>query len=121
VPRLYGPLSNHKALLASKRRLIVADIWAVLCGLSRVPTCAEIRAGLRMEPMIRFKRRAKITNRASKHRTGNLKENEAGTGIDIGLRPGLKCDQQHGKLQSTKQQRAAAQNTQVARSLHEAH
>ena len=43
-------------------------------------------------------------NRAGKHGTGNLKENEAGTGTDIGLRPKLKGDRQHGKLQSTPQQ-----------------
>jgi hypothetical protein len=44
-----------------------------------------------------------VVNRASKHRTGNLKENESGTGIDIGLRPVLKYEQQYGKLQSAEQ------------------
>ena len=45
---------------------------------------------------------AHVLNRAGKHGTGDLKENEAGTWIDIGLCPVLKCDQQHIKLQNAK-------------------
>jgi hypothetical protein len=63
---------------------------------------------------------AHVVNRTGKHGTGNLKENEAGTRIDVGLRPVLKCGQQHDELQSTKQQRAGAQNAHVARWFHEA-
>jgi hypothetical protein len=98
---------------------MVAALWAGLCS---VFWCTRWRrdsgwsAHRINDPL---KTMAHVVNRASKHRTDNLKENEAGTGIDIGLRPVLKCDQQHGKLQSAKQQRAGAQNAQVARSLHE--
>ena len=35
---------------------------------------------------------AHIVDRASEHGTGNLKEDEAGTWVDVGLRRALKCD-----------------------------
>jgi hypothetical protein len=55
---------------------------------------------------------AHVLNRVSKNGTCNLKENEAGTGIDIGSRPVLKRDEQHGKLHSAKRQSTGAQNAQ---------
>jgi len=64
---------------------------------------------------------ARIVNRAGEHGTGNLKKDEAGTWIDVGLRGPFKCYKQRCNLESAEQKKPGTQNAGgVTRSLHEA-